>query len=239
MPFFEGVTGAVHYRSWTTAHPRLILVFLHGLGQNSGHYHRFARVMNTEGLDVWALDHVGHGLTEGELSDASQIDGLADNAMQLADIARAEREGVPIALMGHSLGAATVIAALTKNPDGFCAAVLCGTPKSTTGKTTDLADTEIPCWPSTAWTTEWHRSTRCGRGSRVYPVRSYANSTMRVTISCTRRCTERSRWKQRSSCSTTPEYSALSTSPARSHAKKQGPCDAHGPCFALCEVGQL
>ena len=144
MPFFEGVTGAVHYRSWTTAHPRLVLVFLHGLGQNSGHYHRFARILNTEDIDVWAVDHVGHGLTEGELSDASQIDGLADNALQLADIARAERAGVPTALMGHSLGAATAIAALIKNPDGFCAAVLCGTPKSTTGKSTDLIDATVP-----------------------------------------------------------------------------------------------
>lgn len=144
MPFFEGVTGAVHYRSWTTAHPRLVLVFLHGLGQNSGHYHRFARVMNTEDIDVWAVDHVGHGLTEGELSDASQIGGLADNALQLAEIARSERTGIPMALMGHSLGAATAIEALGKNPDGFSSAVLCGTPKATTGKQTDLNDSTLP-----------------------------------------------------------------------------------------------
>jgi alpha-beta hydrolase superfamily lysophospholipase len=144
MPFFEGVTGAVHYRSWTTPHPRLVLVFLHGLGQNSGNYHRFARVMNTENIDVWAVDHVGHGLTEGELSDASQITGLADNALQLADIARSERSGVPVALMGHSLGAATAISALGKNSDGFASVVLCGTPKSTTGKPTDLSDSTLP-----------------------------------------------------------------------------------------------
>lgn len=144
MPFFEGATGAVHYRSWTTAHPHLVLVFLHGLGQNSGHYHRFARVMNNENIDVWAIDHVGHGLTEGDLSDASQIGGLADNALQLAEIARAERTGIPMALMGHSLGAATAIEALGKNPGGFTSAVLCGTPKSTTGKPSDLSESTIP-----------------------------------------------------------------------------------------------
>ncbi|OAK52602.1 alpha/beta hydrolase [Rhodococcoides kyotonense] len=144
MPFFEGVTGAVHYRSWTTAHPRLVLVFLHGLGQNSGHYHRLARVLNGENIDVWAVDHVGHGLTEGELSDASQIGGLADNALQLAEIARSERAGVPMALMGHSLGAATTIAALHKDPDHFVSAVLCGTPTSTTGKAGDLNSSTVP-----------------------------------------------------------------------------------------------
>lgn len=144
MPFFEGVTGAVHYRSWTTAHPHLVLVFLHGLGQNSGNYHRFARVLNGRNIDVWAVDHVGHGLTEGELSDASQIGGLADNALQLAEIARSERSGVPMALMGHSLGAATAIDALHKAPDGFVSAVLCGTPTSTTGKASDLNTSTVP-----------------------------------------------------------------------------------------------
>lgn len=144
MPFFEGVTGAVHYRSWTTAHPRLVLVFLHGLGQNSGNYHRFARVMNNESIDVWAIDHVGHGLTEGDLSDASQIGGLADNALQLADIARSERSGVPMGLMGHSLGAATAIEALGKNPNGFTSAVLTGTPRSSTGKASDLESSTTP-----------------------------------------------------------------------------------------------
>lgn len=144
MPFFEGVTGAVHYRSWTTAHPRLVLVFLHGLGQNSGNYHRFARVMNSEDIDVWAVDHVGHGLTEGDLSDASQIDSLADNALQLAEIAHSERSGIPMALMGHSLGAATAIAALGKNPGSFTSAVLTGTPRSTTGKSSDLNQSTLP-----------------------------------------------------------------------------------------------
>lgn len=144
MPFFEGVTGAVHYRSWTTPHPHLVLVFLHGLGQNSGNYHRFARVLNAENIDVWAVDHVGHGLSEGDLSDVSQIGGLADNALQLAEIARAERSGIPVALMGHSLGAATAISALAKNPEGFAAAVLCGTPKATTGKPSDLNTSSVP-----------------------------------------------------------------------------------------------
>ncbi|MCJ0980267.1 alpha/beta hydrolase [Rhodococcus sp. ARC_M12] len=144
MPFFDGATGAVHYRNWTVPDARFGLVFLHGLGQNSGHYHRFARVLNGRGVDVWAVDHVGHGLTEGELTDAAQIPGLAQNALQLLDIAEAEHPELSFALMGHSLGAATVIAALGAHPDAVRCAVLCGTPKSVTGSATDLADNVIP-----------------------------------------------------------------------------------------------
>lgn len=144
MPFFDGATGAVHYRTWTVADARFGLVFLHGLGQNSAHYHRFARLLNERGVDVWAVDHVGHGLTEGELTDAAQIPGLAQNALQLIDIAEAEHPELSFALMGHSLGAATAIAALGAHPEAVRFAILCGTPKSVTGSADDLSDNVIP-----------------------------------------------------------------------------------------------
>lgn len=144
MPFFDGATGAVHYRTWTVPGARFGLVFLHGLGQNSGHYHRFARLLNDRGVDVWAVDHVGHGLTEGELTDAAQISGLAANALQLLSIAESEHPELSFALMGHSLGAATAIAALGAHPTAVRCAILCGTPKSVTGSASDLADNVIP-----------------------------------------------------------------------------------------------
>ena len=144
MPFFDGATGAVHYRTWTVADARFGLVFLHGLGQNSAHYHRFARLLNERGVDVWAVDHVGHGLTEGELTDAAQIPGLAQNALQLIDIAEAEHPELSFALMGHSLGAATAIAALGAHPEAVRCAIVCGTPKSVTGSADDLSDNVIP-----------------------------------------------------------------------------------------------
>ncbi|MBJ7351274.1 MAG: alpha/beta fold hydrolase, partial [Rhodococcus sp.] len=117
---------------------------MHGLGQNSAHYHRFARLLNERGVDVWAVDHVGHGLTEGELTDAAQIPGLAQNALQLIDIAEAEHPELSFALMGHSLGAATAIAALGAHPEAVRCAILCGTPKSVTGSADDLSDNVIP-----------------------------------------------------------------------------------------------
>ena len=93
---------------------------------------------------MWAVDHVGHGLTEGELTDAAQIPGLAQNALQLIDIAEAEHPELSFALMGHSLGAATAIAALGAHPEAVRCAILCGTPKSVTGSADDLSDNVIP-----------------------------------------------------------------------------------------------
>ena len=136
VPFFDGVSGQIHYRSWRVDDPAAGLIFLHGRGQHSGDYHRFARLLNRSGIEMWALDHVGHGLSEGELGNHGSIEDLAANAETLAGIARAERPQLPLVLMGHSLGAAT---ALSVEPHGFAALVLCGTPKAATaGQQPDL-----------------------------------------------------------------------------------------------------
>lgn len=132
MPFFAGVTGQVHYRTWAAADPRARLVFLHGMGQHSGQYHRFGRAMGRFGIEVWALDHVGHGLSEGELGEPGPLADLGVNANRLADLAAAETPHVPLFLMGHSLGAATAVVAVVAGGAPFAGLVLCGTPKGIT-----------------------------------------------------------------------------------------------------------
>lgn len=128
MPFFTGVSGQVFYRRWEVEDPRAVLVFLHGLGQHTGHYHRFAKHLRSGGIELWALDHVGHGMTEGELGEVAALSELAENSRRLLRLARAERPGVPLALMGHSLGAATAMTALLEGPSDCAAVVLCGSP---------------------------------------------------------------------------------------------------------------
>ncbi|MBY6539891.1 alpha/beta fold hydrolase [Rhodococcus sp. BP-349] len=109
MPFFEGPRGRAHYRQWApTADPAATLVFLHGRGQHSGQYHRFGAALAQHGIATWGLDHIGHGLSEGEVADdAAYLDALAENARHLLDIL-AEAGHSP-AVMGHSLGSATAV----------------------------------------------------------------------------------------------------------------------------------
>lgn len=131
MPFFEGVNGRVHFRRWPAPRPRVVLVFLHGLGQQSADYHRFARAMNRHDIDVWGIDHAGHGLSEGEADRHAPVEELAADALTL--VARAEREhgGLPLVLMGHSLGAGTALIAMRSEAAAVTAVhavVLIGTP---------------------------------------------------------------------------------------------------------------
>lgn len=130
MAFFEGVSGAVFYRHWAVASGpvRGVVVFLHGLGQHSGDYHHFAAALCRAGISVWALDHVGHGLTEGELGEPGPVPDLAANADLLVGRARAAAEDSPLVLMGHSLGAGVALSLATSKPTCADGLVLCGAP---------------------------------------------------------------------------------------------------------------
>lgn len=64
MGFFGGVRGRLHYRYRPVEAAAAGLVLLPGTGQHSGHYHEFARQVNSAGLAIWTLDTAGQGLSE-------------------------------------------------------------------------------------------------------------------------------------------------------------------------------
>ena len=67
MPTFDGATGRVYYKAWRGPGPRsAAVVFQHGFGEHSGLYHRLGNTLNASGIELWALDEIGHGLTEGD-----------------------------------------------------------------------------------------------------------------------------------------------------------------------------
>ncbi len=129
MPYFAGVSGQVFYRRWASPGDGPTVVLLHGMGQHSGDYHGFARLLTGAGADVWALDHVGHGRTEGEPGRVGTLAELAGNARGLVALAAGERPGGgrPV-LVGHSLGAVAAAALALREPALLSGLVLTGAP---------------------------------------------------------------------------------------------------------------
>ncbi len=112
--------------------PRAIMVIAHGMGEHALRYARLADALNAAGFVVYANDHRGHGAT---VADASQLGeygeagwrGLVDD--EKAVIARAKEDfpGLPLVLMGHSMGSMVVQHLLTEASDSVDAAALSGT----------------------------------------------------------------------------------------------------------------
>ncbi|MFQ6391971.1 alpha/beta hydrolase [Nocardia sp. KC 131] len=115
MPFFGGARGRMHYRRWPVGNDdsrACVVVLLPGIGQHSGHYHRFARTPRAAGIEMWALDTSGYGLSEGDPNNPGTLAELVADATMMVELVRAELPDTPTILMGHSLGAVTALGAL-------------------------------------------------------------------------------------------------------------------------------
>jgi alpha-beta hydrolase superfamily lysophospholipase len=128
MPHFESDSGRIYYRHWPTADPHAAVVFLHGFGENTALYHRYGFALNAAGIDLWAVDQLGHGLSPGERGNFGSIADSAALAESLTQLAEHARPGIPLVLQGHSFGAAVSLSILLSKPDRYTAAVLSGAP---------------------------------------------------------------------------------------------------------------
>nr|WP_261977972.1 lysophospholipase [Gordonia sp. NB41Y] len=131
MPYFDGAQGRVFYRHWTAeTTPTAALIFLHGFGEHSGLYHRYAAELASHGVELWALDQPGHGLSEGERGNVGSYDAVVHNARVLTDLAAAHRPDVPLAIGGHSLGSLGAVFAALDRPGRYTSVVVSGAPLS-------------------------------------------------------------------------------------------------------------
>lgn len=100
-----------HFRPDGDAPVKAVVHVVHGLAEHAARYAPVADVLTAEGWTVIAQDHRGHGLTAASDDDLGYFaprDGwnrvVRDCAELMAHTA-ARHPGVPVALVGHSMGA--------------------------------------------------------------------------------------------------------------------------------------
>jgi len=89
--------------------PRALLQLAHGAGEHSGRYRERLAPLAEAGFVIYAADHRGHGLTSGmshfgDFGPGGAAACVSDMA-QLARRAHDENPGLPLVLLGHSMGA--------------------------------------------------------------------------------------------------------------------------------------
>jgi alpha-beta hydrolase superfamily lysophospholipase len=127
----DGTSVAV-YR-WTPAGtPRAIVQIAHGMGEHAARYARLAEALTGAGYVVYANDHRGHGRTAGSADRHGDLGtsgwrGLVGDIGRLSAIARDEHPGVPLVVLGHSMGSFALQGYLLDHSADLDAAVLSGT----------------------------------------------------------------------------------------------------------------
>ena len=96
------------YRWFGSAAPCGVVQVAHGRGEHALRYAAFAAACVRAGLAVYANDHRGHGRTagSGQLGDfgPAGFPGLAADMAALTHAVRERHPGVPVILLGHSMG---------------------------------------------------------------------------------------------------------------------------------------
>ncbi len=119
-------------RRWLPeARPRAVVQIAHGLAEHSARYARLAAALNAAGYAAYAFDFRGHGPSsaEGDLGHFADRDGWAKCLGDLWSFNRliaAEQAGVPIALLGHSMGSFLARGFATKHSDAIAGLALSG-----------------------------------------------------------------------------------------------------------------
>lgn len=106
------------YRSWPVPSPRSVLIVSHGLGEHAGRYAALAADLAKRGVSVHALDHRGHGRSEGRRGFVSRFgEFVRDLEAFRRRIADETPPGVPTFLLGHSMGGLIAIRYLQAHPE--------------------------------------------------------------------------------------------------------------------------
>jgi alpha-beta hydrolase superfamily lysophospholipase len=132
LPSEGGQTVAV-FRWLPAGDPRGVVQLTHGMGEHVLRYGHLAEVLTGAGFVVQGQDHRGHGATArangtqpGSLGPGGWP-ALVDDIGRLVELGRQDVPGVPLVLLGHSMGSFAAQQYLLDHSGDVSAVVLSGT----------------------------------------------------------------------------------------------------------------
>jgi len=120
----NGSHGRLVVHRWETPEPRYVALIAHGIAEHAGRYEHVAAALVTDGAAVYAPDHYGHGHSAGEPGLVDDVEAFVDDLHLVADLARSEHPGLPVVLIGHSLGGMIATRFAQRHADELTALVL-------------------------------------------------------------------------------------------------------------------
>ena len=138
--------GRMYYRHWDTGAPaKAQVVIAHGFAEHSGRYSHVASALNAAGFSAWALDHRGHGQSEGDRADIGSVAAAVADLDLFVNLVRDAAPSEPLFLVGHSMGGLIAAAYAEDHQDRLTGLVLSGALLHVAPEIVALADLdEIP-----------------------------------------------------------------------------------------------
>ena len=117
----------IYFQRWLPeGAPRAILMVSHGFGEHSGRYQNLVEYFVPLDYSVYALDHRGHGKSDGERVQVDSYDDYIADLKTFFDLIRKENPGEDVFLVGHSMGASIATAYAAQYQSELAGLVLSG-----------------------------------------------------------------------------------------------------------------
>lgn len=109
--YLSGAGGRrIYWRSWAPdSDPQALIVIVHGAGEHCGRYEYAAESLVRAGYGTYALDHRGHGRSDGPRALIDRLDNAVADVDRLVSAALAEHPALPLFMLGHSMGGTIAI----------------------------------------------------------------------------------------------------------------------------------
>jgi acylglycerol lipase len=125
---FAGVGGPEIYRqAWLPdTDATAVVVIAHGAGEHSGRYRHVASRLVDEGYAVYAIDHRGHGRSQGPRALIDRLANAVADLDKLVVLTAGEHPGASVFLLGHSMGATISLSYAICHQDRLSGLILTG-----------------------------------------------------------------------------------------------------------------
>jgi alpha-beta hydrolase superfamily lysophospholipase len=132
---FTGQRGVpIRWQAWGPDGPaKAVLVVAHGFGEHIGRYSHLVEAVVPLGYAVYGPDHRGHGRSGGHRALIDRHEFLLDDLDQVFARATADHPGVPVFLLGHSMGGNIALASALRGRQRLAGLVLSGPAVTTAG----------------------------------------------------------------------------------------------------------
>jgi alpha-beta hydrolase superfamily lysophospholipase len=131
---FEAADGQrIHTYRWLPERPpKAAVQIAHGAAEHAGRYRRVAAALVAARYAVYANDHRGHGRTAAEfgrygIAGPGAWEAMVSDARHLTEHIKSRHPGLPVVILGHSMGGMIVQSYLQRFGADVAGAVLSGT----------------------------------------------------------------------------------------------------------------
>jgi alpha-beta hydrolase superfamily lysophospholipase len=115
---------AIFRRSWLPQEAERHVVLVHGFAEHSGRYEHVGAWLASRGCAVHGYDHRGHGRSEGRRGHVARFGDYLDDLSKMLESVVGSAEGLPVHLVGHSMGGLITAAFLRERSAPVSSAVL-------------------------------------------------------------------------------------------------------------------